>query len=556
MFKIHGGRSAFYQWDVNQKLIVGLDCAEVHFTNNGTNALALLPYEQDGETLVNVPNELLQEVNPITVYAYVYDSDSTYTKVQKTFMVIPRAKPNDYAYTETEVLTFGTLLEQAKKSGEFDGPKGDKGDPFVYEDFTEEQLEALKGPKGDPFKYEDFTPEQLEELKGPKGEPGKDFKYEDFTEEQLEALRGPKGEPGGGVASVNGVKPDENGNVEITIPEAGGIKTVNGVAPDENGNVQITIPGGGGASVQADLSQNDPTQADYVKNRTHWVEREKVEMPVEGTLDDEDGDGVSESFIISAPIGLVAGETYTVKWGGTDYEVVAQKVIDDGIEIILMGNGGAMGGEDDGIPFVVVALPAGAGASLGFYGQIMCVDGTIAEDFAIYHNSEIVHKIDNKFIDAEWMAVTGKDVTIMPTDVCYFDEGILYNPPIANLIPGETYRVFWVNQYYECVAVEITGGDAFVGVFIGNGGIIGVTEDNGLPFIIAVHQMGISMIRSAVNIPSAAVEVVKVGSCELMPEKFLPKSVDGVVIRSSTEGSTKKFKLTIDDSGTITATEV
>ena len=157
MFKIHGDRGAFYQWDVNQKLIVGLDCAEVHFTNNGTNALVLIPYEQDGETIVNVPNKLLQEVNPITVYAHVYDGDSTYTKVQKTFMVIPRAKPDDYAYTETEVLTFGTLLKQAKESGEFDGPKGDKGDPFVYEDFTEEQLEALRGPKGDPGAAEAFV---------------------------------------------------------------------------------------------------------------------------------------------------------------------------------------------------------------------------------------------------------------------------------------------------------------------------------------------------------------------------------------------------------------
>lgn len=29
------------------------------------------------------------------------------------------------------------------------GPQGDKGDPFVYEDFTPEQLAALKGEKGD-----------------------------------------------------------------------------------------------------------------------------------------------------------------------------------------------------------------------------------------------------------------------------------------------------------------------------------------------------------------------------------------------------------------------
>lgn len=44
--------------------------------------------------------------------------------------------------------------------------KGEKGDPFTYEDFTEEQLAELKGDKGDPFTYDDFTEEQLSELKG------------------------------------------------------------------------------------------------------------------------------------------------------------------------------------------------------------------------------------------------------------------------------------------------------------------------------------------------------------------------------------------------------
>ena len=29
------------------------------------------------------------------------------------------------------------------------GEKGEKGDPFTYEDFTPEQLQALKGEKGD-----------------------------------------------------------------------------------------------------------------------------------------------------------------------------------------------------------------------------------------------------------------------------------------------------------------------------------------------------------------------------------------------------------------------
>ena len=50
-----------------------------------------------------------------------------------------------------------TALAQAKESGEF---KGEKGDTFTYEDFTEEQLETLKGAKGDkPVKGIDYFTE-------------------------------------------------------------------------------------------------------------------------------------------------------------------------------------------------------------------------------------------------------------------------------------------------------------------------------------------------------------------------------------------------------------
>ena len=52
---------------------------------------------------------------------------------------------------------------------------------------------GLTGPQGEPFKYEDFTPEQLEALKvkGDKGDKGDAFTYADFTPEQLESLKGP-----------------------------------------------------------------------------------------------------------------------------------------------------------------------------------------------------------------------------------------------------------------------------------------------------------------------------------------------------------------------------
>lgn len=41
-----------------------------------------------------------------------------------------------------------------------------------------------------------------------------------------------------------------------------------------------------------------------------------------------------------------------------------------------------------------------------------------------------------------------------------------------------------------------------------------------------------------------------------MAEEFLPSEVDELIMNSSTTGSTKKFKITVDDSGAISATEV
>lgn len=47
-----------------------------------------------------------------------------------------------------------------------DGEKGDKGDPFTFADFTQEQINSLKikGDKGDPFTFADLTVQQKQEL--------------------------------------------------------------------------------------------------------------------------------------------------------------------------------------------------------------------------------------------------------------------------------------------------------------------------------------------------------------------------------------------------------
>ena len=52
------------------------------------------------------------------------------------------------------------------------GEKGDKGDPFIYDDFTQEQLALLTGPKGDKGDKGDRGLQGLKGDKGDKGDPG------------------------------------------------------------------------------------------------------------------------------------------------------------------------------------------------------------------------------------------------------------------------------------------------------------------------------------------------------------------------------------------------
>ena len=133
-FKILNGRGSFYQWDYDQKLAVVDDTVtEVHFPL-GTESCPPLPvYEYNGQRVVDVPNILLQTSGMKRVYAFVKDDPGGRTICTEVFRVNERAKPDDYIYTETELWTaekaVQKALQEAKDSGDFDGPPGPKGDP-------------------------------------------------------------------------------------------------------------------------------------------------------------------------------------------------------------------------------------------------------------------------------------------------------------------------------------------------------------------------------------------------------------------------------------------
>lgn len=124
--KIYDGRDYFYQWDYNQKIITSnLKVGdEIHFFDrNQTNALVVLAYEFNGVVVADVPNILLIKSSPIKAYRVVRDETCGRTIEEHTFIVKRREKPNDYVYSETEVLTYNSL-ERRVKALEENGTSG------------------------------------------------------------------------------------------------------------------------------------------------------------------------------------------------------------------------------------------------------------------------------------------------------------------------------------------------------------------------------------------------------------------------------------------------
>ena len=84
--------------------------------------------------------------------------------------------------------------------------------------------------------------------------------------------------------------------------------------------------GGGGSSVQSDYEQNDSSQPDYIKNRTHYKEvihQERVDLLPATEIDFSSLGGM---YSQSEPLDIQVGDTVKVLWDSQEYECVAQSV--------------------------------------------------------------------------------------------------------------------------------------------------------------------------------------------------------------------------------------
>ena len=127
--------------------------------------------------------------------------------------------------------------------------------------------------------------------------------------------------------------------------------------------------------------------------------------------------------------------------------------------------------------------------------------------------------------------------------------GSFLAPPPINIVGGHTYTVIWDGVEYECLCADNDKKR-----YLGNNSIFGNGNDTGEPFLYDYYQNAFATLDTSathtISVKTTAETVTP------MAAEFLPSEVDELIMNSSTTDSTKKFKITVDDNGTISATEV
>lgn len=382
-----------------------------------------------------------------------------------------------------------------------------------------------------------------------------------------------------------GVGPDNVGAVHIsralvfnsdgTLPQA--TMYTNPTSPMQIATkkyVDDSVAGAGGGSVPKPLTY-DYMPEGYPKKSmqtTTLLEEQEIafalmEDPIYGAT-------------LQSPIEIVVSQTYTIKWDGNEYECVCV-VSEEGTAV---GNLSIMGsGDDTGEPFLYLY---NKDLAFGIFGTL---ETSTSHNICVNMQTTVYEKIDENYLpesaftDADWDSVSNRPIFTKPLNANITAENIT-----ETIIAGDNFVALGVTApdfnrglYYKAegeisflnnsgnkkYTLRINGfykadSSAMISLgtvydeygkhnldvaFYGNnnsfyGGKLGVSSSgNSYSYTITANFTIISEVKQ-------------------LSEDCIPNTIqrvgDDVIISSSTPDSTKKFKITVDDNGTISATEV
>lgn len=277
--------------------------------------------------------------------------------------------------------------------------------------------------------------------------------------------------------------------------------------------------GGGGSSggAQPDWNQNDATAANYVKNRPGGYIGETIVYS--GTLPSEFG-------IIEQSFEIVEGKKYYVSTNDGEYiEYTAIKEEISGAVYYSFGSAtvSEMMNQSSAIlgKFLFASSFIDGSTMLG--GQSGEAAGTTYKV-----KSAGIVKIPQKYLDIDTKAA----ITVFASEI---DDTELYN-----YVQNYGSVIFYDDQAYNEKPTELYDFRKFT--------VFGAAA----PYSYSIRKFMVCQ-----NLLSPVIKILEYDSTnDTKKWKFTDIVYPSILMSSSTLGSTKKFKITVDDSGTLKATEV
>ena len=330
---------------------------------------------------------------------------------------------------------------------------------------------------------------------------------------------------------------------------------------------EAAASGGAGSSGQSDWNQNDDTQPDYVKNRPFYTGDPVETVIVEESTVSFSNEGGIYYAELESTFSAKAGETYKVSWDGTTYECSCVEV--SGTTSI--GNLSIVGaGSDTGEPFI---MGVNNGKGIGIY----TADTASSHTISISEMAAQVVKIDEKYLPGN--LATKSEVE----EVRSIAEAGKIDPNSADTFATLFSKSDEFIGWYE--AMPMLKYDQTAGKFFNNPILLDPIKINEIPFgefmCIAFLDFNLSGFYGEWYIMYLEIKSTLVGDKRFVTGPMIsPKgnvfyvksnevdenTAEGIffellmpeymMLNSSTANSTKKFKITVDDSGTLTATEV
>lgn len=377
---------------------------------------------------------------------------------------------------------------------------------------------------------------------------------------------------------------DESGN-----PTKWGIRHITSSGGNAgSGSTGGVIGGGTGTSIQPDLSQNDPTAADYVKNRTHWKGEENISTLLENYTSVEYSSGEERKAFTFIP-----NQRYKVVWNGTVYDNLVC-FFSDGYNVIADYTLGCpFHIDDDG-------------------GDGLYVESSDEWTVSIYADLTEWHKLDIRYlpddISVSWGNVTGKPggyyektnyAHLLHVDAQFPDDDSHMqdiDAPADLLVIGKTYYPVINGEELDPVVAKEYVGQYVTNIVIGNPSLHNpLHENSGEDYLLEINQYGSCdlYIRNAVtngvetfdlygegevlvaipeeiispkiarvsDIPDAIINpsTATVGQTivvKAVDENSKPTEWEAVDMNVLTSPNGTKYKITVADDGTLSATAV